>query len=144
MKKMNITRDVIRDLLPLYAAGEASRDTKDLVEEFLRADAELRRLADALRVGEEAPTPPGAPLEPTRERVALERTRTLLRLRSFLLGFSILFTGLPLSFAFDSSEGLTFLLIRDAPSLALTFLGLAVVLWIAFAVIARRLRVTGL
>ncbi|MBI2838304.1 MAG: hypothetical protein HYX75_08325 [Acidobacteria bacterium] len=140
---MNITRDVIKDLLPLYAAGEASPDTKVLVEEFLRADEELRRLADALRTGEEAPIP-RLTVEPTRERAALERTRKLLRVRGLLLGFSILFTTLPLSFAFDSSKGLTFLLIRDAPGLAVTFLVLAVVLWIAFAAIVRRLRVTGL
>jgi len=31
---MKITRDVIIDLLPLYFSGEASTDTKDLVETY--------------------------------------------------------------------------------------------------------------
>lgn len=37
----NITRDVISDLWPLYASGEASPDTRALVEAFLREDPEF-------------------------------------------------------------------------------------------------------
>ena len=39
---MTITRDVVRDLWPLYAANEASPDTRAVVDEFLRNDPELR------------------------------------------------------------------------------------------------------
>jgi hypothetical protein len=42
---MNITRDVILDLLPLYVAKEASADTSALVEEYLRTDPELAEMA---------------------------------------------------------------------------------------------------
>ena len=38
---MNVTRDVIVDLLPVYLAGEASGDSKPLIEEHLAGDAEL-------------------------------------------------------------------------------------------------------
>jgi len=40
-----ITRNVILDLMPLYLAGEASRDTKELVEEYLEIDKELAEMA---------------------------------------------------------------------------------------------------
>ena len=38
---MNVTREVILDLLPVYLSGEASPATRTLVEEYLRQDAEL-------------------------------------------------------------------------------------------------------
>jgi len=40
-----ITRNVILDLMPLYLAGEASQDTKELVEEYLEIDKELAEMA---------------------------------------------------------------------------------------------------
>jgi hypothetical protein len=41
---MNVTREVVTDLWPAYAAGEASADTRTLVDEFLRQDPEFARL----------------------------------------------------------------------------------------------------
>ena len=38
---MEVTKDVILDLLPLYSADEASADTRALVEEYLAAHPEL-------------------------------------------------------------------------------------------------------
>jgi len=38
---MNITKDVINDLLPVYLAGEASGDTRSLIEDYLRRDPEM-------------------------------------------------------------------------------------------------------
>ena len=42
---MEITSDVILDLLPLYLAGEASPDTSALVEKYLETDPELAQVA---------------------------------------------------------------------------------------------------
>jgi len=42
---MNITRNVILDLLPLYAAGEVSTDTRALVEKYLETDPDLANVA---------------------------------------------------------------------------------------------------
>ena len=42
---MNITKNVILDLLPLYLADEVSEDTRILVEKFLETDRELASLA---------------------------------------------------------------------------------------------------
>ena len=42
---MEITRNIIQDLLPVYLAGEASADTIALVEQYLPTDPELTRIA---------------------------------------------------------------------------------------------------
>jgi hypothetical protein len=42
---MDITKNVILDLLPLYLADEVSEDTRILVEKFLESDRELASLA---------------------------------------------------------------------------------------------------
>lgn len=45
---MEITRNVILDLLPLYLANEVSADTRALVERYLETDAELANVAKKL------------------------------------------------------------------------------------------------
>jgi hypothetical protein len=47
MGEMNVTREVILDLLPVYLAGEASPATRALIEEYMEQDPEL---AQRLRV----------------------------------------------------------------------------------------------
>jgi hypothetical protein len=57
---MEITRNVILDLLPLYIAEEVSDDTKTLVEEYLMNDAELQGVAEKsrkLNLTKEVPIP---------------------------------------------------------------------------------------
>ena len=44
--KFDITRDVISDLWPLYAAREASADSKRMVEAFLAEDRDFRTVLD--------------------------------------------------------------------------------------------------
>jgi len=43
---MEITRDVVLDLLPLYLAEEVSADTRGLVEEYLKSDPPLAKIAN--------------------------------------------------------------------------------------------------
>jgi hypothetical protein len=45
---MDITRNVILDLLPLYVADEVSADTKALIEKYLETDPELANVAKQL------------------------------------------------------------------------------------------------
>ncbi len=42
---MNVTRNVVTDLLPVYFSGEASDDTKLLVEDYFREDPDFERIA---------------------------------------------------------------------------------------------------
>jgi hypothetical protein len=41
---MNVTRDVMTDLLPVYFSGEASEDTKQLVEIYFRENPDFERI----------------------------------------------------------------------------------------------------
>jgi hypothetical protein len=41
---MSISRNVILDLLPVYLAGEASEDTRVLIEQYLQSDKELAQM----------------------------------------------------------------------------------------------------
>ena len=135
-----VTREIVKDLLPLYAAGEASDDSRAAVEEWLRADPELARLAAELK-DDGAPT---APPRPTGAgRAELTATKSLLRKRAWLLAFALLCTGLPLSFVFDSHH-LLFWMVRDSPIASATSWVVAIVFWIAFFRVSRKLRVTGL
>jgi hypothetical protein len=97
---MKITRDVITDLLPVYLAGEASPDTRALVEAFLEDDPEFAKL-----VGEqEAPLPESQIKIPKEtEMQTLTATRTLLRKRSIFLGIAIFFTCFAFAFTFDQN-----------------------------------------
>jgi hypothetical protein len=89
---MNVTREVISDLWPLYAAGEASTDTRALVEAFLQQDPESARLLQGR--GEEALLRQDAPrLSPDREAQALRRTKRLLHGWDWLLFMAMIFSG---------------------------------------------------
>jgi anti-sigma factor RsiW len=134
---MNVTRDIVKDLLTVYLSGEASRDTRTLVEEWLRTDAELARHMERARSLE---LPEAAP--PDTEKAALDRTRRLLRWRMVLLGAAVYVTTLPLTITFGS-DGYRGLLIDAWPERLVVF-GLAVALWLAFWRLSRRLRVAGL
>jgi anti-sigma factor RsiW len=48
MNNIEVPRNVILDLLPLYLAGEASADTAALVDDFLKTDPELAKLAERM------------------------------------------------------------------------------------------------
>jgi hypothetical protein len=88
---MSVTREVISDLWPVYAAGEASADTRALVDAFLRQDPEFARLLRGR--GERLVLDRGAPeLPPDREARALRRTKRLLYGWDWLLFVAILFS----------------------------------------------------
>lgn len=57
---MEITRDVILDLLPLYLADEVSADTRALIEKYLETDPKLAAVAErskAMELQGEIPIP---------------------------------------------------------------------------------------
>lgn len=61
---MEITRDIILDLLPVYVAGEASEDTRRLIEERMKTDPEL---ADIVKESELGELPGDIPVPLTKE-----------------------------------------------------------------------------
>ncbi len=89
---MKITNDIVRDLLPAYLAGEASTETRAVVEAFLAEDAALRQIVEA--AGEYSLPPLEAPAG--LEARSLKQTRRLLGRKNFWLGFALIFTFVPL------------------------------------------------
>jgi predicted anti-sigma-YlaC factor YlaD len=139
---MNVTREVILDLLPVYLAGEASPATRALVEEYLKQDAELAQRI-RLQMADSLATAVPSALPPDLELRSLRRTRTLLGWQKWLFGLGITFTALSFSSEVSFRDGGIkefHFLIRDYPALFGTLVALAVVCWIGYCVIRRRLR----
>lgn len=143
---IHVHPNIIRDLLPLYAAGEMSPETKLLVETHLANDPELAREAHALSHAEGlTPTPvtPASTRDPL--LVGMERTKDLLRQRTGFLVGAITCTAIPFTVAGKTSPmRVTFFMLRDAPEVAGALLCAAAVFWVGFAWTVRRLRVAGL
>jgi ferric-dicitrate binding protein FerR (iron transport regulator) len=127
---MNVTKDIINDLLPLYAANECSGDTRALVEEYLqqnpRQAEELRRIMN---------TPlPGAvpPAKNLAETHSFREARRRLGRRNWLMAPAIFFSLAPFSFLY--TEGRLWWFLRDAPWSALVYAAIGVVFWILYLV----------
>ncbi len=99
---MNISKEVIRDLLPVYVAGEASADTRALVARELVENAELR--AEAAMLGTVPIARATPPVDLGLE--TLRRTQRLLRRRAVLSAFSVFFSTFSLVL-FDRGWGIT-------------------------------------
>jgi predicted anti-sigma-YlaC factor YlaD len=137
---MNVTREVILDLLPVYLSGEASPATRALVEEYMKQDAELAQRIRLQWAANFAKVAPSA-LPPDLELRSLRRTRRLIGWQRWLFGLGICFTAL--SFTVEISDfslkGFHFL-IRDFPAQFGTCVVLAVVCWVGYYFIRSRLR----
>lgn len=133
---MNPTRDLITDLLPAYFSGEASADTRALVEEYFAQDPEFERMARRLAAGLNT-LKSAAPADPQDlEKRALMRTRAELRGKNISLGMVL--AGI---------LAIVFLAANDGTrhSAGMTNYPLMVLACVAIlAILARRTRRTGL
>jgi hypothetical protein len=82
---LNVTRDVVADLWPVYESGEASADTRALVDDFLKTDPEF---ATTLRATAGVPSPQ-VDIRPEAKLAALKRTRDLVRGNGWLRGLRL-------------------------------------------------------
>ena len=137
---MNVSRDVVVDLLPLYLAGEASAGTRDLIEDYMKEHpdfaAEMRARVER---GAAVFGAASAPAPPDQEKATLERVRRFNRNRTYWLGFAIAYTLVPLSFVFVGSQ-VRWVMLRDNPKQAILFWICALGCWTAYYVMGRRLR----
>jgi hypothetical protein len=123
-----ITRDVISDLWPLYASGEATADTKALVEGFLADDPEFAAELEATVALPAA----DAAMSPDAEARALMRTKELMRGGRWLHGVRIVALVLTaLALVRFYADTLVIFLVR---------LAVAAVAWTLFGVLMLRER----
>jgi anti-sigma factor RsiW len=90
---MEITRNVILDLLPLYLAGEVSADTRTLVEKYLETDPELAGVAEQ-SAASELPEDIPVPLTEEDKMQAYREAKRFMFLRTIILALTISFTVL--------------------------------------------------
>jgi anti-sigma factor RsiW len=86
---MDITREIILDLLPLYLAGELSDDSRAAVDQFLSDDPELSRQVREIEALHADQIP--LPLHKEREMEAYRKVRRLMVLRT--LGLAVIIAG---------------------------------------------------
>ncbi len=128
-----VTRDVIADLWPLYAAGEASPDTRVMVEEFLSRDPEFARtLADADKQGVPVNQPPK--LAPDHELKTLQRVRKRLTAPMRLLQLALIFSGLSMGALISDTS------FDVSPRRFIATAAVAVLFWIGFLVRLYKMR----
>jgi len=143
---MTVTRDVISDLLSVYFSGEASADTRRLVEDFFRHDPEFERAARASaqaapelrRLG--AAVPPGDV-----EKAALERVRAILRRQRvfFAIALTLTANAVLIGFSLTISDGHSQIhwgLFRLQRLISAAMLVSGLVFWILYVLRSRRTR----
>jgi hypothetical protein len=138
-----ISREVILDLLPLYAAGEASAETCALVEEYLKRDAELRGRVELDGVKNlAAARSSGTALPDDLELRSLRRTRSLLRWQRRLYGWGLAFSIASLGGVGYIQQGrpVFHFFFSGYPQVFVPCVSLAVSCWINYFVIRWRLR----
>lgn len=143
---MNVTREVILDLLPAYLSGEASPATRALVEEYLKQEADLAQRIRLQWADNFAKAVPSA-LPPDLELQSLRRTRSLLNWQRWLFGLGISFSALSLSsqFSFEGGHLKEFhFLLRDYPAQFGICAALGLACWTAYFLIRRRLRTSAM
>lgn len=85
---MNVTREVIFDLLPAYFSDDASADTRALVEEFFLTDPEFGRMARRFKTLKSERPDAGA-LEADRAKVVFTRARASMKLKVSAVAFGL-------------------------------------------------------
>ena len=131
-----IPQHVILDLLPLYLADEVSKETRGLIEEYLKTDPQLATLAEKAIGGfrhatslQEIP----APLKKETEMEALKKVRKFMVQHHVFLALAVVLTIM---------VGISYIFLWDEPRGAVApyvFGGLAGIFWIAFFLVNRKI-----
>jgi hypothetical protein len=135
-----VTRDLITDLLPVYLSGDASADTKLLVENYLKENPDFAQL---IKNESKVVFPSSAMLSNDIELAALKKTRRKLRWLGTIMGIAIFCTLLGISFQFGP-EGFKWTWAYN-PGIAILCEVVGALLWILYFR-SRRLtkRMTGI
>jgi hypothetical protein len=130
---MNVTKEIITDLFPLYVANECSKDSRALVEQYLQDNPHQ---AEELRRVMNTPLPGGTtPLAGSEEVRSLREARRRVRRQSFVLGLAVFFSLLPFSFLATSER--VYWLFRESPSTAIIYGLLGIACWGAYFLMRR-------
>jgi hypothetical protein len=140
---MNLPEDVIRDLLSVYYSGEASEDTRHLVEAYVaeHPDLDTPITLGRLKAFNLALHSSAAP----DETIALKRAKRILRWQQVLLGIAstLSLNAISLGFSFEIAGGsikVHWLSIPGQAPFIAAVAALAVLSWIAYVRVGKRIR----
>jgi hypothetical protein len=143
---MYVPREAILDLLPLYAAGEATAETRAMVDAYLELDETLRQEVerDGLGVTPDLLPPSPGPSAETELR-SLRRAQGLLRWQRRLYSWALVFTVVSLGGVgwIQNGKFSFHFFLSDYPQYFYPCVSIAVSCWInyfIFFVLRRRLR----
>ena len=130
---MNVTREVMTDLLPVYFSGEASEDTKQLVESYFRENPDFERIARgaAMPLEQLRGTAP-VRAEAEKEKCELQWAREEFLRRRVFFAVALLFTCAPLMTVYGNGRVVWTAFLNDPVLLAFCwcFAGLS---WFLYA-----------
>ena len=131
---MNIPKHLIIDLLPLYLADEVSDETRNLIKDYLKTDPQLATLAEQAKSAPSWQEIP-APLRKDNEMEALKKVKKMMLSvqHHVFLGLAVITTfmvGVSYIFLWDEPRG---------PQAPFVFGGLAIIFWIAFFVVNKKI-----
>lgn len=134
---MNVTKEVITDLFPLYIANECSEASRALVVQYLRenpGDAEeLRRATNMPVLGGTAR------LAGSEEVRSLREARRRVRRQSWLMGLAIFFSLVPFSFLVTGER--VYWLLRESPTAAAVYGMIGIGCWSLYFVMRSRSKI---
>ncbi|MCB9367472.1 MAG: hypothetical protein H6506_01880 [Calditrichaeota bacterium] len=97
----DITREIVLDLVPGYLAGDASPETRALVERYAQADPYIRRVLDAGESFQDTLSPKIQ--TPDMEMETLKHTRSCVQRQVIFLALGIAGTMLAVSFGWGGT-----------------------------------------
>jgi len=121
--KEKIPQHVILDLLPLYLADEVSAETREMIEEYLKTDPQLAKLAEQAKHAPSLQEIP-APLNKETEMKAYKKGKKLMTQHNLFLLGAIFMTFL--------TAPATISLRDEDPIAPFLFGGIALIFWVAF------------
>jgi hypothetical protein len=130
---LNVTRDVVADLWPVYESGEATADTRALVDEFLANDPAFVRMLRAAPPVNAA----GPEVMPEAKLAALKRTRDLVHGNAWLRGlrlFALVITIFAIKRILDDTSW------DVSPRLFIADATIATISWTVYGVLVNRYR----
>ena len=136
---MTVTRDVIMDLVPVCLSGDASADTRALVDGYLADHPEFAQWMAAQRAENFPSVDDSIPTD--LERRTLVRVRRKLRSQRWLFGFACFFTAMILNVEYRTVNGRIVelqLVARHYPVPAIFCAIAAATCWTAYYVVRRR------
>jgi hypothetical protein len=134
---LQLPDDVMKDLVTLHQAGEASPGTARLVEQYLREHPDL-----AARLATPLPVAPPAAASKDDCLKAMRSTQRLIAWRMAVMGFALVTMLVPMTFRVDST-GFHPLFLGNA-KFVIASVSVSAWAWCVYVYLSERLRRTGL